>query len=104
MKRIAILIVALCWPTLSLSLEIPEFDIARQCKNLPFDRSRTWCVKEERCNQKLLAQGWTEILAGVSRDVGESCVKIARAAPAYNYWMLYSCLAPVPELGRAPCK
>ncbi len=89
--------------TLAHAADLPDVDIPAECRALP-DSARSWCLKEERCNQRLLSANWRDITAGVSRDAADACVKIAKTSAAYKYWTLYSCLVPVPEPGRATCR
>jgi hypothetical protein len=86
-------------PTPALAADPPHFYVEQECRALPLDAARAWCIREERCNEKWLVEGWRDITAGVSRDAVVSCATLAKAATVYQYWLLRHCLAPASETG-----
>jgi hypothetical protein len=83
----------------ALAQDKPFFYVEKQCKTLPLEAARAWCMREERCNEKWLADSWRGVTAGVSRDAVTTCVTIAKAAQTYQYWTLRRCLAPASDTG-----
>jgi hypothetical protein len=77
----------------------PHFYVEQECRALPLEAARTWCVREERCNERWLAESWRDATSGVSRDAVSTCVALAKVAQTYQYWTLRHCLAPASEAG-----
>lgn len=88
----------------ALGQEAPFFYVEKECRALPLEAARAWCLREERCNEKWLARRWKDITAGASRDSVDACVTLAKAAQAYQYWTLRHCLAPVSETAGDRCE
>lgn len=83
----------------ALAQDPPHFYVEQECRALPLEAARAWCVREERCNEKWVADSWRDATAGVSRDAVASCVTLAKGAQTYQYWTLRHCLAPASEAG-----
>lgn len=88
----------------ALGQEAPFFYVEKECRLLPLEAARAWCIREERCNEKWLARGWKDITAGASRDAVDTCVTLAKAAQTHQYWTLRHCLAPAAATGEVGCE
>jgi len=103
MKSTAKIMVFLLLAGSAQAQDVPFFYVETECRLLPLDIARTWCLREERCNEKWLTRHWREITAGgISRDAVASCIGLAKAARTYQYWTLRHCLAPAADVD--PCE
>lgn len=105
MKRGAAVLVFLVAATSAHAQDAPFFYVEKECRLLPLEVARAWCLREERCNEKWLTDHWRDITsAGVARDAVATCITLAKAAQTYQYWTLRHCLAPAADASKAGCE
>lgn len=105
MKRSAATLVFLVAVGSAHAQEAPFFYVETECRLLPLEVARAWCLREERCNEKWLSHRWRDLTAqGVSRDTVATCIALAKAAQTYQYWTLRHCLAPAADASTAECE
>lgn len=90
--------------TSALADDAPFFYIEKECRALPLEAARAWCLREERCTQQWLARSWGGVTAGASRDAVTTCIALAKAAQTYQYLTLRHCLAPAAETNGPACE
>ena len=88
----------------ALAQDAPYFYVEKECRALPTEVARTWCLREERCNEKWLADNWRAISDGSARNAVTACVTLAKTAQAYQYWTLRHCLAPSADPAGSRCE